>query len=49
MLIQQVNRKKVQSADEFNDLLQQEKEAKSLLLLVSDGKNSSFVVLKAAS
>ncbi|WP_397570911.1 DegQ family serine endoprotease [Schlesneria sp. T3-172] len=46
MLIQQINRKKVQSAEEFNEILSNEKDAKSMLLLVSDGKNSRFVVLK---
>ena len=46
MLIQQMNRKKVKSADEFNEIIRQEKETKSLLLLVTDGQNSRFVVLK---
>jgi serine protease Do len=47
MLVQQVNRRKVTSADEFNDAVQQNKEAKTLLLLVSDGQNSRFLVLKS--
>ncbi len=47
MLVQQVNRRKVNSADEFNEAVQQNKEAKTLLLLVSDGQNSRFLVLKA--
>jgi serine protease Do len=46
MLIQQINRKKVLTTDEFNDAVRQDKDSKSLLLLVSDGKSAQFVVLK---
>lgn len=48
MLIQQVNRHKVKSAEEFNEAVRQDKDAKSLLLLVSDASGSKFVVLKLA-
>ena len=48
MLVQQVNRHKIRNSDELNDMIGKEKDAKSLLLLVSDGQNSRFVVLKAA-
>jgi serine protease Do len=47
MLVQQVNRQKVKTTDEFNNAARQEQETKSLLLLVSDGQSSKFVVLKA--
>ena len=46
MLIQQVNRHKVRTVAEFNEAVAQEKDAKSLLLLVSDGQNARFLVLK---
>ena len=32
----------------FNEAVQQNKDAKTLLLLVSDGQNSRFLVLKAS-
>jgi len=48
MLIQQVNRKKVGTADEFNEAIHQDKDARSVMLLVSNGQGSRFVVLKAA-
>ncbi len=48
MLVQQVNRLKVTSADEFNEAVQQSKDSKTLLMLVSDGQNSRFLVLKAS-
>ena len=48
MLVQQVNRHKIRNSDELNDMIGKEKDGKSLLLLVSDGQNSRFVVLKAA-
>ena len=47
MLIQQVNRGKVRTADEFNEAVRQDKDARTLMLLVSDGQSSRFVVLKA--
>ena len=46
MLVLQVNRKKVKTAEEFSELVRQDKDAKTLLLLVTDGQNSKFVVLK---
>jgi hypothetical protein len=48
MLIQQVNRRKVRTAEEFNDLVRQENPTKSLLLLVADGQSSRFVILKTS-
>lgn len=48
MMILQVNRKKVASAQEFEEVMTQNHDAKSLLLLVSSGKGSRFVVLKAS-
>lgn len=48
MLIQQVNRNKIQSADQFTEAMQKDKDAKSVMLLVTDGQGSRFVVLKAA-
>ena len=47
-LIQQVNRQKVHSSEEFAAALGSAKDKKSLMLLVSDGRSSRFVVLKAS-
>lgn len=47
MLIQQVNRRTVHSADEFNEAMQQD--AKSMLLLVSNAQGSRFLVLKPSA
>ncbi|WP_157605452.1 DegQ family serine endoprotease [Schlesneria paludicola] len=47
MLVQQVNRRSVHSADEFNDAMQQD--AKSMLLLVSNAQGSRFLVLKPSA
>lgn len=46
-LIQQVNRQKVHNSEEFAAALRSAKDKKSLLLLVSDGRNARFVALKA--
>jgi len=46
-LIQQVNRRKVHSAEEFTDAMHQDKDARSVMLLVTNGQGSRFVVLKA--
>ncbi len=46
MLVQEVNRKAVHNTREFEDAVKADKEAKSVLLLVRDGKYSRFVVLK---
>ena len=48
ILIQQVNRRKVRTAEEFNDLVRQENPTKTLLLLVADGQSSRFVILKTS-
>ena len=48
MLILQVNRQKVHSTDDFTAAMHQDKDAKSVMLLVSNGQGSRFVVLKAA-
>jgi len=48
MMIQQVNRQKVHSTDEFTAAMQKDKDAKSVMLLVSNGQGSRFVVLKTA-
>ena len=45
MLIQEVNRKAVHNTREFEEAIKADKEAKSVLLLVRDGKYSRFVVL----
>jgi len=45
MLIQEVNRKSVHTMDQFNDAIHQD--SKSVLLLVSNGTGSKFVVLKS--
>ena len=47
MLVQQVNRQKVHNTDEFNAALSHLKNGKSVLLLVTYGQSSRFVVLKA--
>ncbi len=46
MLIQQVNRRSVRTADEFDQAIHQDQDSKSLLLLVMTDKGSRFVVLK---
>jgi serine protease Do len=48
MLIQQVNRQKVKSTEEFTDAMQKDKDAKSVMLLVANGQGSRFVVLKVS-
>ena len=48
MLIQQVNRRHVRTSEEFTEAVHQDKDAKSVMLLVSNGQGSRFVVLKAA-
>jgi len=48
MLVQQVNRQKVHSAEEFTAAMQQDKDAKSVMLLVTSSQGSRFVVLKAS-
>ena len=49
MLVQQVNRRTVRTADEFNEALHQDQDSKSVLLLVSTGQGSRFVILKSAT
>ena len=49
MVVQQVNRQNVHSMDEFNTAMHPERETKSLLLLVSSGEGSRFVVLKLST
>lgn len=46
MLIQQVNRRNVRTADDFSESIQKDPESKSLLLLVTSSQGSRFVVLK---
>lgn len=48
MLIQQVNRQKVNSAEEFTAAMEKDKDAKSVMLLVTNSQGSRFVVLKAS-
>lgn len=48
MLIQQVNRKHVRTAEQFTEAIQSDKDAKSVMLLVTNSQGSRFVVLKAA-
>lgn len=49
MVIQQINRRNITSMDDFNTAMHPEKEMKSLLLLVSNGDGSRYVLLKPAA
>jgi len=49
MLIQQVNRHNVRTTDEFNEAVHQDQDSKSVLLLVTTGQGTRFVVLKSSN
>ena len=49
MVIQQINRRNINSMEDLNAALHPEKEMKSLLLLVSNGDGSRYVLLKLAA
>ncbi|MCF6287581.1 MAG: PDZ domain-containing protein, partial [Candidatus Hydrogenedentes bacterium] len=46
MLIQEVNRQTITNTDDFNAALEDQEEAKSILLLVTEGEYSRYIPLK---